>query len=323
MASFGDFNKVNTNVTAMEARLSLNKINAELGNSRLKLSTGYKINNAEDDSAGFAIATKLRSRIAGLEQSLQNVSDAKSVLDIVEGSYSSIMDNLIEMKGLATQAANDTLSSAERTLIAKQINGLSVDINATADAAKFNGISLLPTSTGQSLTFQVGEGTADTMSIDINKVDIVGLFGADDADLGNNGDNDIEVQVSGTATDGTALTTAVHARGEIEFELDGSSEVVANAVDFNTFMTKVDAAIGTLNEYFNQLGIDQRSLSGKEVNLTEAISANSAAKSRIMDVDFAKEQSNSVRLQILQQTATAALSQANMGPQAVLGFLGQ
>ena len=323
MASFGDFNKVNTNVTAMEARLSLNKINAELGNSRLKLSTGYKINNAEDDSAGFAIATKLRSRIAGLEQSLQNVSDAKSVLDIVEGSYSSIMDNLIEMKGLATQAANDTLSSAERTLIAKQINGLSVDINATADAAKFNGISLLPTSTGQSLTFQVGEGTADTMSIDINKVDIVGLFGGDDADLGNNGDNDIEVQVSGTATDGTALTTAVHARGEIEFELDGSSEVVANAVDFNTFMTKVDAAIGTLNEYFNQLGIDQRSLSGKEVNLTEAISANSAAKSRIMDVDFAKEQSNSVRLQILQQTATAALSQANMGPQAVLGFLGQ
>ena len=175
MASFGDFNKVNTNVTAMEARLSLNKINAELGNSRLKLSTGYKINNAEDDSAGFAIATKLRSRIAGLEQALQNVSDAKSVMDIVEGSYSSIMDNLIEMKGLATQAANDTLSAAERTLIAKQINGLSVDINATADAAKFNGVSLLPTS-ASSLTFQVGEGTADTMSVALNQVDTCWTF---------------------------------------------------------------------------------------------------------------------------------------------------
>ncbi|MBU94350.1 MAG: hypothetical protein CL669_02015 [Balneola sp.] len=88
-------------------------------------------------------------------------------------------------------------------------------------------------------------------------------------------------------------------------------------------MTHVDTAIGRLNGYVNQLGIDQRSLAGKEVNLTEAITANNAAKSRIMDVDFAKEQSNSVRLQILQQTATAALSQANMGPQAVLGFLGQ
>jgi flagellin len=242
-------------------------------------------------------------------------------MDIVEGSYSSIMDNLIEMKGLATQAANDTLSSAERTLIAKQINGLGVDINATADAAKFNGISLLPSATGQSLTFQVGEGTSDTMSIDINKVDIVGLFGADNTDLANN--NDISVAVSSAAPDNTELTTDQHARGEIEFEMDGTPEVTADATDFNTFMTKVDVAIGTLNGYFNELGIDQRSLSGKEVNLTEAISANSAAKSRIMDVDFAKEQSNSVRLQILQQTATAALSQANMGPQAVLGFLGQ
>jgi flagellin len=73
----------------------------------------------------------------------------------------------------------------------------------------------------------------------------------------------------------------------------------------------------------NQLGISQRTLSGKEIQLTEAIAANSSARSRIMDTDFAKEQSNSIRLQILQQTATAALSQANMGPQAVLGFLGQ
>jgi flagellin len=321
MASFGDFNKVNTNVTAMEARLSLNKINAELGNSRLKLSTGYKINNAEDDSAGFAIATKLRSRIAGLEQALQNVSDAKSVMDIVEGSYSSIMDNLIEMKGLATQAANDTLSSAERTLIAKQINGLSVDINATADAAKFNGVSLLPTS-ASSLTFQVGEGTADTMSVALSQVDTAGLFGnVDNTELGS-GNNDIELTIAGVTSDTTVLTAATHARGEIEFEMNGT-EVRAVGADFRVLMTKVDTAIGTLNGYFNQLGIDQRSLSGKEVNLTEAISANSAAKSRIMDVDFAKEQSNSVRLQILQQTATAALSQANMGPQAVLGFLGQ
>jgi len=321
MASFGDFNKVNTNVTAMEARLSLNKINAELGNSRLKLSTGFKINNAEDDSAGFAIATKLRSRIAGLEQALQNVSDAKSVMDIVEGSYSSIMDNLIEMKGLATQAANDTLSAAERTLIAKQINGLSVDINATADAAKFNGISLLPTS-ASSLTFQVGEGTADTMSVALSQVDTAGLFGnVDNTELGS-GNDDIELTIAGVTTDTTVLTAATHARGEIEFEMNGT-EVRAVGADFRVLMTKVDTAIGTLNGYVNQLGIDQRSLSGKEVNLTEAITANNAAKSRIMDVDFAKEQSNSVRLQILQQTATAALSQANMGPQAVLGFLGQ
>jgi flagellin len=95
-----------------------------------------------------------------------------------------------------------------------------------------------------------------------------------------------------------------------------------NAADMRSFMTHIDTAIGTMNSNLNQIGIDQSSLSGKEVNLSESITANSAARSRIMDTDFAKEQSNSIRLQILQQTATAALSQANMGPQAVLGFLG-
>ena len=321
MASFGDFNKVNTNVTAMEARLSLNKINSELGDSRLKLSTGYKINKAEDDSAGFAIATKLRSRITGLEQALQNVSDAKSVMDIIEGGYSSIMDNLIEMKGLATQAANDTFSATERTLIAKQIQSLGYDINDIADSTKFNGISLNPSGGDTTLTFQTGEGTSDTYTFNLRRVDVLSLFG--NASIDSAG-NDI------VSAANQALLSGANAdnddRGEIDFTIadDGvATEVDALATDFRDLMTAVDTAVATLNGYMNEIGIDQRSMSGKEVNLTEAISANSAAKSRIMDVDFAKEQSNSVRLQILQQTATAALSQANMGPQAVLGFLGQ
>ena len=328
MASFGDFNKVNTNVTAMEARLSLNKINAELGNSRLKLSTGYKINKAEDDSAGFAIATKLRSRITGLEQALQNVSDAKSVMDIIEGGYSSIMDNLIEMKGLATQAANDTFSATERTLIAKQIQSLGYDINDIADSTKFNGIALNPSGSDTTLTFQTGEGTSDTYTFNLRQVDVLALFGSASIDSAG---SDIVSAVNQALLSGADAPN--DDRGEIDFTIAAveageagtgtATEVDALATDFRDLMTAVDAAVATLNGYMNEIGIDQRSMSGKEVNLTEAISANSAAKSRIMDVDFAKEQSNSVRLQILQQTATAALSQANMGPQAVLGFLGQ
>jgi flagellin len=331
MASFGDFNKVNTNVTAMEARLSLNKINSELGDSRLKLSTGYKINKAEDDSAGFAIATKLRSRITGLEQALQNVSDAKSVMDIIEGGYSSIMDNLIEMKGLATQAANDTFSATERTLIAKQIQSLGYDINDIADSTKFNGIALNPSAANggdTTLTFQTGEGTSDTYTFNLRQVDVLSLFGNTSLDSAG---SDIVSAVDQALLSGA--NDPKDDRGEIDFTIAAveageagtgtATEVDALATDFRDLMTAVDAAVAKLNGYMNEIGIDQRSMSGKEVNLTEAISANSAAKSRIMDVDFAKEQSNSVRLQILQQTATAALSQANMGPQAVLGFLGQ
>jgi len=327
MASFGDFNRVNTNVTALSAQLSLNKINSELGDSRLKLSTGKRINSAEDDSAGYAIATKLNSRVKGLEQALQNVNDAKSVLDIIESSYNSIMDNLIEMKRLGLQAANDTLSQSERTLIAKQINGLGDLINSTSDSTVFNSNSLIPNSTGQSLSFQIGEGVSDIKQIDLQKVDIVSLFGNDNTSLGfdedgvllNDADNEIRVK---TGADVNLMNTSAKSRGQINFTITNSL-VDANAADFNKFVDYVSTAVGNLNSHLNELGINQRSLSSKEENLTQAITANSAAHSRIMDTDFAKEQSNSIRLQILQQTATAALSQANMGPQAVLGFLGQ
>ncbi len=319
MASFGDFNRVNTNVTALSAQLSLNKINSELGDSRLKLSTGKRINSAEDNSAGYAIATKLNSRIVGLEQALQNVSDAKSVLDIIESSYNSIIDNLIEMKRLGLQAANDTLSRSERTLIAQQIHGHGANINDIANSTHFNGIALNPT-TDSTLTFQTGEGTSDTESITLRQVDILGLFGPVDTQLGGT-QNHIDIEINITQL--SHLDDDNDDRGEIAYDLIGGTQVKADGGDFKVYSGKVSEALDKLNGYLNDVGINQRSLSSKEENLTQAITANSAAHSRIMDTDFAKEQSNSIRLQILQQTATAALSQANMGPQAVLGFLGQ
>ena len=342
MASFGDYNRVNTNVTAMDAQLSLNKINRDLGDSRLRLSTGFKINNAEDDAAGFAIATKLKSRVAGLEQALQNVSDAKSVLGVTEAAYGSVMDNLIEMKSLATQGANGTIkaTSDEMKYIALQIEGLASDINDIAKSTTFNSINLLNGGTSSlsgddgagtngvasdgiengdetlaknsgtlDLTFQVGEGTGDTKTVNLNAVNTGTLF--------HSGSN--------LGVPDTSLTNfniaAIDQTGDTYGDLTITEGSVTNA-EMKTFVGRVDTAIGRLNGYMNNIGIEQRSLSGKEVNLTEAITANSAAKSRIMDTDFAKEQSNSIRLQILQQTATAALSQANMGPQAVLSFLG-
>ena len=318
MASFGDFNRVNTNVTALSAQLSLNKINNELGDSRLKLSTGKRINSAEDNSAGYATATKLDSRVKGLEQALQNVSDVMSMLDVVEGAYNSIMDNLIEMRKLGLQAANDTISRSERTLIAQQIHGHGANINDIANSTDFNGVALNPT-TGTNLSFQVGEGSSDTKTIIFRQVDITGLFGPADFQLGGT-QNHIDIEFNITQL--SHIDDNNDDRGEIAYDLTGDKQVKADAGDFKVYSGKVSEAIDKLNGYLNEVGINQRSLSSIEENLTQAITANNAAYSRIMDTDFAKEQSSSIRLQILQQTATAALSQANMGPQAVLGFLG-
>jgi flagellin len=345
----------------LSAQLSLNKINSELGDSRLKLSTGKRINSAEDDSAGYAIATKLNSRVKGLEQALQNVSDAKSMLDVVEGAYTSIIDNLIELKRLANHAANETVStgSDEMALIASQMEAIGDDINDIAQITTFNSVNLIGTSANNTLVFQVGEIITDTMNLTLDEISMRTLFipntlinpdaNQPDAEevLGDKIEGGTPEAVNPPVGEGeqhlfkaydwdlnpsvinTLQGASILVRGRESYPSTNINaklfidELTVNAADMRSFMGHIDAAIETMNSKVNELGINQRSLSSKEENLTQAITANSAAHSRIMDTDFAKEQSNSIRLQILQQTATAALSQANMGPQAVLGFLGQ
>lgn len=397
MSSFGDLNRVNTNIQSLDSQLSLNRINKNLAENQMRLSTGLRINRAEDDAAGFSIATKLNSRIAGLEQAMANVGDAKSVLDIAESSFDSVMDNLVEMKALSTQAANDTLGTEEKGFIADQIKALGSDINDIANSTVFQDFELLNGDSGSfagdlSLTFQVGERATDTLTVDMSAVNVNELFeGSTAAYTGTTGSiaagdfagatgagNDLSsVDINGTTVNftgdatgitGTANSTQLSAIAEqingaeiegVSVEVSGTNLVFTNAnatdstVEFNTgteetvgaasatvagqgemdlagwtsdqfrsFISDIDNAISSMSERVNSIGIAQSSLSVREGTLSQSISANSSAVSRIMDADFAKEQSESVRLQILQQTATSALAQANFGPQSVLGFLG-
>ena len=317
MASFGDLNRVNTNVQSLDAQLSLNRVNRDLSNSRERLTTGKKINKAEDNAAGYSIATKLKSRAAGLEQSLQNVGDAKSVLDIAESSFDIVMDSLIEMKSLATQAANDTLGDTERGYIGDQIAAIGTDINEIANQTIYQNAELLngvDNSGSVTLTFQTGERAADTITATINAVNVGELFAASgDASLGATA-----TAGGGAGAGGSITVTAATASTQGTFTF----ATTATAADYNAFISAVDTAIDTMAGNVNTIGITQSSLSLREDTLSESISATESAKSRILDTDFAKEQSESVRLQILQQTATSALAQANNGPQAVLGFIG-
>ena len=317
MASFGDLNRVNTNVQSLDAQLSLNRVNRDLSDSRERLTTGKKINKAEDNAAGYSIATKLKSRVAGLEQSLQNVGDAKSVLDITESSFDIVMDSLIEMKSLATQAANDTLGDTERGYIGDQIKAIGNDINEIANQTVYQDTELLngaDNSGSISLTFQTGERAEDTITATINAVNVGELFAASgDADLGAT-----TTAGGGAASGGAISVTAATASDQGTFTF----ATTATSADYNNFISAVDSAIDTMATNVNTIGITQSSLSLREDTLSESISATESAKSRIMDTDFAKEQSESVRLQILQQTATSALAQANNGPQSVLGFIG-
>lgn len=279
--AFADFNRIRTNAQSLDARFSLDKINRDLGKAQLRLSTGYRINKAEDDAAGFSLSAKLEARIAGLEQALANTGDAKSVLDIAESSFNSVIDILTTMKQKATQAANDTLGTDERAFIQSQINSLASEVTSLANQTVYQGNSLL---NGSYLaTFQVGERTSDTIFVRLLSGGAANAFTA--TGLGVN-----------------ALT------------------VTSNATS-QTSMDLIDRALTSVASAVNQLGIYQTQLSIREEILTQAINSNSQANSRIKDADFAKEQSAVIKLQILQQTAIAALTQANLAPQSVLGFI--
>ena len=134
---FGNITTINSNFSAMEALYNLKKTNGSLGFHQTRLSTGKRINSAEDDAAGYHIAKHLESRTRGLSQALDNVSTAKNVLNIAEGGYQSQMDILQQIKESLTQAADGALSDEQRNAIGDRIDALLTEVDDINNQTKY------------------------------------------------------------------------------------------------------------------------------------------------------------------------------------------
>jgi len=181
--------KVATNVDAQLAYHAIEKITKNLADTQLRMATGKKINSTEDDPAGYQLARGLERRQRGLDVALSNVSSAKSILNVAEGGYQNIMDILQVMKEKATQAADQSLNSTQRTAINDQVTALISEIGDIVDETTFNGDGLIDGAyTGN---FQVGETASDTLtvtlssasaaSLSVNAVDVSSSSGANSA----------------------------------------------------------------------------------------------------------------------------------------------
>ena len=174
-----DIGGIHNKLVEMEAKLALDRVNKLRSQTLLRLSTGKRVNSVSDDPVDFSIASKLKAKIAGLTQALDNVAEGLTIFGLVEGAYENIMDNLIEMKSLATQASNAVLSSTARQNIGDQIEQLGSDINDLAKSTTYNNVSLLDGTnlTGNlSYTFQTGDGTSDTNTVNLPAVSTGQLF---------------------------------------------------------------------------------------------------------------------------------------------------
>lgn len=165
---------VQHNLTAMNANRQLGITTGAQAKSSEKLSSGYKINRAADDAAGLTISEKMRSQIRGLNKASDNAQDGVSLIQVAEGALNESHSILQRMNELATQAANDTNTTSDRTAIQKEIDALTSELDRIASTTQFNTKNLLDGSFSKKL-LQVGALNGQTISITITSMSAKGV----------------------------------------------------------------------------------------------------------------------------------------------------
>lgn len=303
--------RINTNLNALNALRSLSDISGRLSVSQLRLATGKRINTSGDDAAGYTIAKKFNARAEGLGQALSNIGSAKNLLSVAEGHLNNVVDILTQMKTKATQAADDSLGTSERTAIKAELAALATQINLEVTQATWNSKAIFSgtgssnaTAGGVLFKFQIGAGnstTNDLLQFNLLKSANVSL------ESGNTGYRATQLRLD--ASGGTRLSGNT---------LAGS--LVGSSASAQNLMGRIDSAVADVSEALSYVGAVVNRLSYQETSLTVAKTNTEAARSRIEDADMAYEQLNATKLQILQQTASAMLAQANSGPQSILSL---
>ena len=282
---------INTNLNSLNAQRSLSMSQSSLATAMQRLSSGMRVNSAKDDAAGMAIAERMTSQVRGMNVAVRNANDGISLAQTAEGSLGKVADALQRMRELAVQSANSTNSGSDKDSLDKEFGELAKEIQRVVSATTFNGKHVLGAEAGI-LQFQVGANTTSSDTIDITT-------------------SDMSTDTSITAVAGTDNTGA------------GRSVIdnTANATAIRGVMETIDTALNTINAQRAVLGASQSRFESVISMLQVSVENQTAARSRIMDADFASETASLSRAQILQQAGNAMVAQANQLPQQVLKLL--
>ncbi|MEA2092158.1 MAG: flagellin [Campylobacterota bacterium] len=274
--------RINTNIGAMNAHRNATMNNVGLDKSLNSLSSGLRINKAADDAAGLSIANKLSAQSQGLGQAIRNSNDGIGLIQTADGALEEYGNILKRVRVLATQAANDTQDVASRGYISQEIAALMAEASDIAATTAFNGVQVLNAS---STTAVAGTFVFHTGAYQ-NETQSVAIGSAGTA----------------TITGGAAYTVGTAALAEVAIST------------MDTSISNVDAKRATLGAAQNKLESTVRNISVTQVNI-------SAAESQIRDVDFAAESATFAKHNILAQSGSYAMSQANAVQQNVLKLL--
>lgn len=273
---------VNTNLMSLNAQRNLSKTQNMLAQSIQRLSSGLRVNSAKDDAAGLAIAERMNAQVRGMNVAIRNSNDGISLAQTAEGALGQVGEMAQRMRELAVQSANATNTAADRTNLDAEFQQLAAEITRTVGGTSFNGKAILGADAGAQI-FQVGAGTTANDTITVTTTNL----STDAAVTGVTGAN-----IGGA--DNTAATAAITA---IDTLID---KVASERATYGAVQNRFESVIG---------------------NLQSSVESQTAARSRIMDADFAAETASMTRAQVLQQAGVAMLSQANATPNSVLNLL--
>jgi len=296
---------INTNVNSLVAQGQLNVLGNSMKTTMTRLSTGLRINSGADGPSDLALANSMTAHMRGTTQAINNAEDAMSMLNFVDQGLNETIDILQRMNDLAVKASNQAiLTSSDIQSINEEVQDLKTELTRRSTSVSFNSKILFSGgfSGGQIIQIGADNASAYQISIIINGVTMSGL-GMITGALGGAtfleaGSLNISTIYNGAVYMQSTLGAAVHA-----------IDVLQSAIKIASNMQE---AIGAQEEKLQYIIND---LNSENINIA-------AAKSRIVDADMAAEISNFTRLQVLTQSATAMLAQANLQPQTVLTLLG-
>jgi len=221
---------INTNVKALVAQESMRSNNSKLSTAMERLSTGLRINSAKDDAAGLAISNRMTSQIRGLSMAVKNANDGISMAQTADGAYGQVTSMLQRMRELAVQAANGTMTGADRESIQLEVKELQAEIDNVAKSTKFNGIQLLDGS-ARSVTLQTGANEGDTIQVGFSSVKTKDIGSGDRPALTSFGGLESDI---GKLSSGVLLVNGVLVSGSLatddRFSFGSATAVAASAI---------------------------------------------------------------------------------------------
>jgi len=309
---------LNTNAASLYASKNLQSAQSKMATSVERLSSGLRVNRAKDDAAGLGIANALTSQINSANQGIRNLNDGISMVQTAEGAIAAAMEMGQRILTLATQGANDSLGSDQRNAIQAEMRQLILAIHSIGGRTKFSGNSLLSqraSATAAPFTLQVSNVTTDTITLGVGAFREIGVGKSN-----NNNDDDAGIKAALAANRIDFGTNSDADKGQASLLINGINATLT-AASLRSVIALADTYITNLATQRSLLGAYQNQIEYTVSNVTELSANLAAAKSNVVDTDYATETAALTKGQILQQAATAMLAQANQMPNVILSLL--